>query len=272
MVRAPFYDKNGVKKGAWSAEEDDKLRSYIQRFGHWNWRELPKHAGLERCGKSCRLRWMNYLRPEVKHGSFTEEEDALILKLHQEHGNRWSRIAASLPGRTDNEIKNQWHTRLKARANRNPTTSADQTQSESLSTHSFDGEAESFHIDIPPHMILESSALSRTTTSSTVELSSSGIIFGSSALSPMTPSTVELSTTSPIFDTLSLNVGGGGMENVCLPSCSSGMYEDRSGGDFWNEPFVAEKDLPPPYEIYDDDSMDLVFYQMMHGDQPKFFM
>lgn len=45
MVRAPFYDKNGVKKGAWSPEEDHKLRSYIEKFGHWNWRELPKYAG-----------------------------------------------------------------------------------------------------------------------------------------------------------------------------------------------------------------------------------
>ena len=45
MVRAPFYDKNGLKKGAWSAEEDNKLRSYIQRFGPGNWRELPKFAG-----------------------------------------------------------------------------------------------------------------------------------------------------------------------------------------------------------------------------------
>ncbi|XWS63349.1 hypothetical protein CRYUN_Cryun06bG0087800 [Craigia yunnanensis] len=117
MVRAPFYDKSGMKKGAWSPEEDDKLRSYILRYGHWNWRELPKYAGLKRCGKSCRLRWMNYLRPEVKHGNYTEEEDALIMKLIEEHGNRWSTIAASLPGRTDNEIKNHWHAHLKKRGN-----------------------------------------------------------------------------------------------------------------------------------------------------------
>lgn len=46
MVRAPFYDKTGVKKGAWSVEEDDKLRAYIQTHGHWNWRQLPQYAGV----------------------------------------------------------------------------------------------------------------------------------------------------------------------------------------------------------------------------------
>ncbi|XP_039061999.1 transcription factor MYB23-like [Hibiscus syriacus] len=252
------------RRGAWSAE-DEKLRSYIQRFGHWNWRELPKQAGLQRCGKSCRLRWLNYLRPEVKHGSFTEEEDALILKLHQEYGNRWSMIVASLPGRTDNEIKNYWN-RLKAREKCKPTSSTDQSRSESLSTHSFDGEAESICIDIPPNMILESSALAPAVTSSTVELSSLNMMSGRSALSPTTPSTVELSSTSPVVDngyTSSLNVGGSGAEDVCLQSCSSVMYEDLIGGDFWSEPFVAENDLPLHCEIYDDDCVDLFFYQMM---------
>ncbi|PWA78715.1 homeodomain-like protein [Artemisia annua] len=116
MVRAPCFDKHGIKKGAWSEDEDAKLKAYIERYGHSNWRELPRLAGLSRCGKSCRLRWMNYLRPNVKHGNYTKEEEDLIVALHNRFGNKWSMMAARLPERSDNEIKNHWHTHLKNRA------------------------------------------------------------------------------------------------------------------------------------------------------------
>ncbi|KAK4340646.1 hypothetical protein RND71_039147 [Anisodus tanguticus] len=115
MVRAPCCEKMGLKKGPWAPEEDQILISYIQKNGHGNWRALPKQAGLLRCGKSCRLRWMNYLSPDIKRGNFTKEEEDNIIHLHEILGNRWSAIAEKLSGRTDNEIKNIWHTHLKKR-------------------------------------------------------------------------------------------------------------------------------------------------------------
>uniref|UniRef100_A0A7I4AWR5 Uncharacterized protein n=1 Tax=Physcomitrium patens TaxID=3218 RepID=A0A7I4AWR5_PHYPA len=108
-------DGGSLKKGPWTSAEDSILISYVTKHGEGNWNSVQKHSGLFRCGKSCRLRWANHLRPNLKKGAFTPEEERTIVELHAKLGNKWARMAAQLPGRTDNEIKNYWNTRIKRR-------------------------------------------------------------------------------------------------------------------------------------------------------------
>ncbi|GFZ15463.1 myb domain protein 53 [Actinidia rufa] len=113
MGRSPCCHESGLKKGPWTPEEDSKLVDFINKNGHGSWTALPKRAGLNRCGKSCRLRWTNYLRPDIKRGKFSDEEEQIIIDLHSVLGNKWSKIAAHLSGRTDNEVKNYWNTHMR---------------------------------------------------------------------------------------------------------------------------------------------------------------
>ncbi|KAG7010706.1 Transcription factor MYB-like protein, partial [Cucurbita argyrosperma subsp. argyrosperma] len=128
MVRAPVVDKDGVRRGAWSFEEDEKLRAYVQRYGPSKWRELPTLAGLTRCGKSCRLRWLNYLRP-------------------------------------DNEIKNHWNAHLKKQVNPKPQSST-QPKPKQLTSQVIEAKREDFTgYSSTTFGILESSSLSQQTSS-----------------------------------------------------------------------------------------------------------
>ncbi|RLN16170.1 myb-related protein Zm1-like [Panicum miliaceum] len=115
MAKQSCCHKKKLRRGLWSPEEDEKLMNHIAKYGHGCWSSVPKLAGLERCGKSCRLRWINYLRPDLKRGTFSQQEEDLIIHLHSLLGNKWSQIAAQLPGRTDNEVKNFWNSYIKKR-------------------------------------------------------------------------------------------------------------------------------------------------------------
>uniref|UniRef100_A0A7N0V0H7 Uncharacterized protein n=1 Tax=Kalanchoe fedtschenkoi TaxID=63787 RepID=A0A7N0V0H7_KALFE len=136
MGRPPCCDKLGVKKGPWTPEEDIILVSYIQDHGPGNWRSVPTNTGLLRCSKSCRLRWTNYLRPGIRRGNFTDQEEKMIIHLQALLGNRWAAIASYLPQRTDNDIKNYWNTHLKKKLKKLQSGTNDSSQDDNSSSSS----------------------------------------------------------------------------------------------------------------------------------------
>lgn len=220
MVRAPCCEKMGLKKGPWTNEEDRILIDYINLHGHPNWRALPKLAGLLRCGKSCRLRWTNYLKPDIKRGNFSREEEETIIQLHAAMGNRWSAIAAKLPGRTDNEIKNVWHTHLKKRVNSNPNSKTSKSQQKVDELKEVKEKEESAQLSQ-----LETNSSSQT---------------GYNEIDSPQPSSTDNSsmTTSTNYD-----------ENLCMDDMVLENFPEMDD-EFWSEVFSGDNsgDLPVVYE------------------------
>ncbi|KAL1338133.1 hypothetical protein HN51_032811 [Arachis hypogaea] len=252
MGRSPCCDKVGLKKGPWTPEEDQKLLAYIEEHGHGSWRALPSKAGLQRCGKSCRLRWTNYLRPDIKRGKFSLQEEQTIIQLHALLGNRWSAIATHLPKRTDNEIKNYWNTHLKKRLTKmgidpvthkpkNDTLLSSDGQSKTAANLSHMAQWESARLEAEARLVRESKLRSHLTTSSSSNNKPSSDVV-SAALPPTIPSSRSSSSSIDVLkawtnggwlksnegNNNNNNSGGGGIGDLESPTSTLSFSENNA--------------------------------------------
>ena len=85
----------------WTLQEDNLLRKLVDEHGHRKWSFIAgKMEG--RRGKQCRDRWLNHLKPDIRRGEWTAEEERILVEGHRMLGTRWAALAKLLPGRPEN--------------------------------------------------------------------------------------------------------------------------------------------------------------------------
>ncbi|KAF9576188.1 hypothetical protein EC968_010311 [Mortierella alpina] len=95
-----------LKKGAWTEEEDELLRTGVEKFkGQWS-KIAERIQG--RTDDQCAKRWRESLDPEIDRAAWTPQDDVVLLQKFEEFGSQWQKIALSFPGRPGLHCRNRW--------------------------------------------------------------------------------------------------------------------------------------------------------------------
>lgn len=102
-------------EGLWTPEEDSILREKREIYGR-KWGIIATFLP-GRQGRQCRERYVRHLDPKRKKGEWSEQEEAILIGMHESYGNKWASISKELPGRSDNDVKNHWYSTIQRKFN-----------------------------------------------------------------------------------------------------------------------------------------------------------
>lgn len=117
--------KRGTGVFSWSKEDDMRLTEIMKKYKNpRDWEPIAKEHGMGKSAKECHERWIRYLKPGVRKGQWTDQEDAIVIEAvttsSEQPFTRWSDLAQRLPGRVGKQIRDRWVNHLNPNINHLP--------------------------------------------------------------------------------------------------------------------------------------------------------
>lgn len=117
--------KRGNGVFSWSKEDDVRLTEIMKKYKNpRDWEPIAKEHGCGKSAKECHERWIRYLKPGVRKGQWSDQEDAIVIEAvttsAEQPFTRWSDLAQRLPGRVGKQIRDRWVNHLNPNINHLP--------------------------------------------------------------------------------------------------------------------------------------------------------
>ena len=118
-------EKRGTGVFSWSKDDDSRLTEIMKKYKNpRDWEPIAKEHSMGKSAKECHERWIRYLKPGVRKGQWTDQEDSIVIDAvtnsSEQPFTRWSDLAQRLPGRVGKQIRDRWVNHLNPNINHLP--------------------------------------------------------------------------------------------------------------------------------------------------------